>query len=119
MTSSQGFDKLISLLLLQSIYAELLRLRVEVQTVFSADQEDIRINKWRFPKSLVVVPVGAAHRDPDFWSTKNGEHPVECFWADRFLAYPGDPQSGPRRIPMEADLRRHQDWQLPQEGQIR
>ena len=97
-TSSQDVDKLMSLPLLQSIYAELLRLRIEVQTVFSAGQEDIRINEWRFPKkSLVVVPAGAAHKDPDFWNTRNGEHPVECFWADRFLAYPGDPRSGPRR----------------------
>lgn len=96
--SSQDIDKLLSLPLLQSICAELLRLRVEVQTVFSSDREDIRINDWRFPrKSLVIVPAGAAHRDPDFWNTKNGKHPVERFWADRFLAYPEDPRNGPRR----------------------
>ncbi|KAI9876911.1 MAG: hypothetical protein M1830_005312 [Pleopsidium flavum] len=97
-TSSQDVDKLLSLPLLQSIYAELLRLRVEVQTVFSSDREDIRINEWRFPKtSLVIVPAGAAHRDQSFWNTKDGEHPLDRFWADRFLAYPNDPRSGPRR----------------------
>ena len=96
--SSQDINTLLSLPLLQSVYAEMLRLRVEVQTIFTSDREDIRINEWRFPKkSLVVVPAGAAHRDPNFWNTKNGEHPVSEFWADRFLAYPNDPHSGPRR----------------------
>ena len=96
--SSQDTDKLLSPPLLQSIYAALLRLRVEVQTVFSSDREDIRINEWRFPKgSLVIVPAAAAHRDPCVWNTKDGEHPLDRFWADRFLAYPNDPRSGPRR----------------------
>lgn len=97
--SKEDIDKILSLPLLQSIYAEMLRLRVEVQTIFTSDQEDIRINEWRFPKkSLVVVPAGAAHRDPNFWNTKNGKHPLSEFWADRFLAYPNDPHSGPRKI---------------------
>lgn len=89
--SGQDIKTLLSLPLLQSVYAETLRLRVEVQTIFTSDQEDICINEWRFPKnSLIVVPAGAAHRDPNFWNTKNGEHPVGHFWADRFLAYPND-----------------------------
>ena len=96
--SSQDVEKLLSLPLMQSIYAELLRLRIEVQMVFSSDREDIRINEWRFPKkSLVMIPAGAAHRDPDFWNTKNGEYPTDRFWADRFLAHPDDPWSGPHR----------------------
>lgn len=98
-TSKEDIDKLHSLPLLQSIHAEMLRLRVEVQTVFTSDQEDIRINEWRFPKkSLIIVPAGAAHRDPNIWNTKNGKHPLTEFWADRFLAYPNDPHSGPKKI---------------------
>lgn len=97
-TSSQDIDKLLSLPLLQSVQAETLRLRVEVQTVFSGYQEDTLINEWRIPqRSLVVVPSGAAHRDSNFWNTKDGQHPLDTFWADRFLAYQNDPRSGPRR----------------------
>ena len=80
------------------MHAEVLRLRVEVQSVFCSDREEIVINEWRFPeKTLVLVPTGPAHMDSDFWSTQNGEHPLNKFWADRFLAYPNDPQSGPRK----------------------
>jgi cytochrome P450 len=83
---------------MQSVHAEVLRLRVEVQSVFYSDREDIVINEWRFPKkSLVLVPTGPAHMDSNFWNTQDGEHPLNTFWADRFLAYPKDPQSGPRR----------------------
>ncbi|MCJ1270046.1 hypothetical protein MMC22_009940 [Lobaria immixta] len=97
-TSREDIDKLLSLPLLQSIYAEMLRLRVETQTVLSSDREDIRINEWQFPKkTLILVPCGAAHRDLSFWNTKEGEHPVDQFWADRFLIYPDDRRSGPRK----------------------
>jgi len=91
-------EKLANIPLLQSIYSELLRLRVEVQTIFSSEKEDIHLNEWRIPRgSLIVVPAGDAHRDPKVWNTRNGQHPLDRFWADRFLAYPGDPQSGPRK----------------------
>lgn len=106
-TTDEDIEKLTAIPLLQSIYSELLRLRVEVQTVFSSDKEDIRINEWRVPKnSLVIVPAGAAHRDPTFWNTKNGEYPLDRFWADRFLAYPSDIKSarGKRIGPMEPKM---------------
>ncbi len=100
-TSNKDIEKLLAVPLLQSIYSELLRLRVKVQTIFSSDREDMRINEWRIPKnSLVVVPVGEAHRDSTFWNTRNGDHPLDHFWADRFLTYPGDSQSGPRKPAM-------------------
>ena len=97
-TSSQEIDKLLSLPLLQSVHAEVLRLRVEVQSVFYSEREDIHINEWRFPKkNIVLVPTGVAHRDKSFWNTRDGAHPVDKFWADRFLVYPNDPLSGPER----------------------
>ena len=96
--SNDDVKKLLSLPLLQSVYAELLRLRIEVQTVFNSEKEDIVVNQWRFPKkSLLLVPAGAAHRDTDFWNTQNGQHPLDEFWAERFLVYPNDPQSGPQK----------------------
>ncbi|KAL8773411.1 MAG: hypothetical protein Q9194_004341 [Teloschistes cf. exilis] len=61
---TDDIEKLLASPLLQSICNELLRLRVEVQTIFSSDKEDIQINEWRIPKgSLVVVPAwGCAQR---------------------------------------------------------
>lgn len=96
--SYQVVDRLLSLPLLHSVYAEVLRLRVEVQTVLQNDRDDIRINEWRFPmNSILFVPARPAHKDPDFWNTRDGEHPLDKFWADRFIAYSNDPRSGPRR----------------------
>ena len=97
-TPDHEIDEVLSLPLLQSVYAEVLRLRVEVQSVFYNEDHDISINELRFPKkNLLLVPVGPAHRDASFWNTKDGKHPLHEFWADRFLIYPNDPQSGPRR----------------------
>ena len=80
------------------MYAEVLRLRVEVQSVFYSEHEDIHINEWRFPKkSLVLIPTGPAHRDTSVWNTRGGEYPLDEFWSDRFLVYPNDPRSGPER----------------------
>jgi hypothetical protein len=31
----------------------------------------------------------------DVWNTKGGRHPVESFWAERFIVDPADPLSGP------------------------
>ena len=96
--SYDDVEKLLTIPLLQSIYSELLRLHVEVQTIFNSDKEDIQINEWRIPRhSLVVVPAGEAHKDPTYWNTRSGEYPLNKFWADRFLVYPGDRHSGPRK----------------------
>ena len=63
-----------------------------------SDQEDILINELRFPKkNLLLVPVGPAHMDANFWNTRDGKHPLNQFWADRFLAFPNDSRSGPQR----------------------
>lgn len=100
----ENTERLLRIPLLQSIYSELLRLRVEVQTIFFSDKEDIHINEWRIPKgSIVVVPAGKAHTDPDFWNTRSGQFPLDQFWADRFLTYPDDPQSGPRKPTHSSD----------------
>ncbi len=92
----QGLEKLYSLPLLQSIYSETVRLHSETQSVFYNDKEDIHINQWRFPKgSLLLVPNSPFLRDETLWNTRGAEFPADTFWADRFLAYPGDPFSGP------------------------
>lgn len=94
--SPQDIDKLIQLPLLQSIYAEVLRLHTEVQHVLYSHHSNINIDQWSFPrKTWVLVPCRSAHMDTRVWNTRNGEFPLDTFWADRFLVYPDDPMSGP------------------------
>ena len=96
-TSCKDMEILDSLPLLQSIYSEVLRLRVEGQHVLYSNK-DFRLQDWIFPKHrLVLVPTSAAHLDKEFWNTKNDAHPLDTFWSDRFLVYGGDTTSGPRR----------------------
>lgn len=95
-TTKDTIDKLLLLPLLQSIYAEVLRLRVEVQQVLGSDHEDIQLTQWRFPKkSLILVPTLPAHMDHKSWNTRGGKYPLNVFWSDRFLTYSNDPLSGP------------------------
>lgn len=59
--NSNEIEKLVANPLLQSIYSELLRLRVEVQTLFFSEEEDIQINGWKIPKgNLIITPAGSA-----------------------------------------------------------
>lgn len=91
-------DKLRELPLLHSVYAEVLRLRIWAYVPRYTARADLEINGWRFPKnSFILASTVPAHQDPTFWNTRDGAHPVHKFWADRFLAYPNDPQSGPQR----------------------
>lgn len=98
-TSTEDYFKtILGLPILQSVHAEVLRLYVEVESVFMSTRHDIRINQWRFPRnSLLLLPTGPAHRDESFWNTREGQYPLDQFWADRFLAYTNDPKSGPRK----------------------
>lgn len=57
---------------------------------------DFKLQKWAFPRRhLVLVPTSAAHLDVSFWNTRHDEHPLDTFWAERFLVYDGDSSSGP------------------------
>jgi cytochrome P450 len=103
-TSKEDIDLLLQLPLLQSVCAEVLRLRVEVQHVLYSEREDIVLNEHRFPpKHVVTVPTRPAHHDEKVWNTCHGKHPLDRFWSDRFLVYPGDPNSGPLRPKKHAD----------------
>ena len=59
----------------------------------------MRVNEWMLPKGeIVLIATTPAHMDKEVWNTgKASEYPLNRFWADRFLVYPGDPESGPRR----------------------
>lgn len=46
---------------------------------------------------MSIISPALLHQDESFWNTKGDLYPVNTFWADRFLVYPGDPESGPIR----------------------
>lgn len=83
-------DSLLQKPILQSVYAETLRLYIHGYLVRHSERSDLTANDWYFPKkSLIVVSTDAAHSDSQVWNTQNGRHPVDTFWAGRFLAPQG------------------------------
>ncbi|OJD40672.1 nacht and ankyrin domain protein [Diplodia corticola] len=88
--------------LLQAVCAETLRLRVHVYISRYAEREELNIggDQWSIPpKSVVLVSTTTAHLDEGAWNTgRGGRHPVDAFWADRFLVVPGDDEKyGPMK----------------------
>ena len=89
-------EKFKDLHVLQSIYAETLRLRIYAYAARYTGREELQIKQWLFPKkSALVVSTVPAHMDETFWNTRNGRYPVDKFWSDRFLVFADDPGSGP------------------------
>lgn len=85
--------------LMSSIQAEVLRLYVTVCVMVTSPHADVPLGNWVMPKGgTALVVSGLTHFDEDYWNTKNGLHPVRSFWADRFLTYHGDLQSGPVKL---------------------
>ncbi|MCJ1463451.1 hypothetical protein MMC07_002058 [Pseudocyphellaria aurata] len=86
--------------LLQSIYAETLRLRVAILVTRTPEREDFNLGEWVFPKDkIIALSSRTAAMNPNVWNTGTPEdpHPLDQFWAERFLVYPDDPASGPLR----------------------
>ena len=84
-------DKLCNQPLLQSVYAETLRLYSAIFTLRSAQYGDFAAGGWIYTQnSSIVLSSYSAHMDKEAWHTGHGaSHPVEEFWAERFLIYPG------------------------------
>ena len=60
--------------------------------------KDIFLNDWLIPRGKAVgVSSYDAHHTDKFWNTGSEDrpHPLNEFWAERFLVYPGDNSSGP------------------------
>ena len=94
-------EKLCSGPLLQSIYAETLRLRVSV-VVGRMAQHDLKFRGWDIRKGETVSVSNLTEAmDDTIWNTgsESDPHPLDTFWADRFLIYPNDPASGPLKHP--------------------
>lgn len=84
--------------LLSSVYAETLRVYVNVYAVVTSPHEDVRLGQYFLPKkTLAVMNSAISHMDTEFWNTQGQRHPVQSFWAERFLVDPKNPSSGPVR----------------------
>lgn len=84
--------------LLSGVYAEVLRLYVEVFFMASSPHDDVLLGRWILPRRCTgIVSTSISHRDTDFWNTKGELHPLNTFWAERFILDPHDPTSGPIR----------------------
>ena len=74
--------------LLQSVYAETLRLHVAIFVLRSSDRNDVDIGGWRIPRNAAILVSGYnAQMATDGWITKDDPRakPVSEFWAERFL----------------------------------
>ncbi|KAI5200836.1 cytochrome P450, partial [Aureobasidium subglaciale] len=88
--------------LLQSCYAEILRLYMTAALMRSPERNDYILGRWRFPRGkLIVLSSRTAHHNTDLWNqgTPDDFHPIDKFWSDRFLGVPDDEvRVGPARV---------------------
>jgi cytochrome P450 len=74
--------------LAQSIYAEVLRMRISLLLNRCADRKDHRIGPWTLKKgAYMTLPTAHVGYHEKAWEpyTDSGKAPIEEFWADRFL----------------------------------
>lgn len=93
-TGSPSIDsqKLVALPLLQSIFTETLRLRINFNIIRDVKQS-IKLDGHTIPRgSLLQAPMQVAHYNEAVWGTPN--HPASDFWAERHVRI-GD---GNRRV---------------------
>jgi cytochrome P450 len=104
-------DKLCSMPVSQAVYAEVLRLRVCVLILRKA-KHDLDFAGWSIKKGERVAAASITRSlDDRIWNTGTVKepHPLDTFWADRFLVYPNDPNSGPLKNPPVPQNGDHQD----------
>lgn len=74
--------------LAQSIYAEVLRMRISLLLNRCADRKDHRIGPWTLKKgAYMTLPTAHIGYHEKAWElyTNSGKAPINEFWADRFL----------------------------------
>lgn len=89
--------------LLQSVYAEILRMRVSAFLSRSPAQDDTSYALGKYAlkddgQALLLLPM--AHRNPDLWRPERQKQPLSKFWADRFLDR--DQSTGAERFSTES-----------------
>ncbi|KAH7320698.1 cytochrome P450 [Stachybotrys elegans] len=91
--------------LLQSVYAETLRLRVAVLVVREAVRGDFSFCGWQIKKNEVLtISSRTEAMDQTTWGTGGPDepYPLHKFWPRRFLVDPADSNSGPLNIQKRA-----------------
>ena len=87
--------------LLQSICSEILRLYVAAFIPRGSAHEDFVVaDNYKIPKGqLIAVDSYTAHRDTEVWNTGRipDSHPLDTFWAERFVIDPERSLDGPLR----------------------
>jgi cytochrome P450 len=75
--------------LLQAVFAETLRLRVDGFLIRCPSHEDLNINGYTIPRNHVLLTNSTpGHMDPAVWSAgENPDHPPHEFWTGRFLRH--------------------------------
>ncbi|KAI0195402.1 cytochrome P450 [Xylaria flabelliformis] len=74
--------------LLQSVYAEVLRLRMSALLSRSPMQGDYKLGPYKLKQDAnVFISTNVAHENEAIWAerTDNGRRPLTRFWAERFL----------------------------------
>lgn len=95
---SIDMDGLCQETLLQSIYAEVLRVHNGTVVARVPQTTNFSIAGWRFPKDdAIMVSTYDTARSTSVWNqgTPDNPHPVDEFWPERFIIDPKDPSSGP------------------------
>jgi hypothetical protein len=91
--------------LLSSIFAETLRIHSTSLLPITPTGGQLFLGKWSMPKgSYGMICAGVCHRNTQVWNTKDGLHPLDSFWADRFIVDPSDPMSGPIKPEVREEL---------------
>lgn len=84
--------KLLNSPLLQSTYAETLRMYVSVLMLRKTRKES-KVGDWTIPKNTnIAVCNYSEHMDEQLWNPKGESPPVSTFWGRRFITY-SDPKS--------------------------
>ena len=93
--------------LLQSCFAETLRLYISVYIIRKPQYKDAQILECNIPKDkLIAIPSTMAHMDKSNWNLGSlAEHPVETFWAERFLTYGGNASQSSPSASLSAEAR--------------
>ena len=90
--------KVCAIPLLQSIYAEILRVRNGTVINRVPTISGFQIAGWSFKKDEpIIVSSYDLARDESVWNqgTAKDPHPLDNFWPERFIVDPSDPRSGP------------------------
>ncbi|KAF4624149.1 hypothetical protein G7Y89_g14024 [Cudoniella acicularis] len=101
--TSLNMPFLLSSTLLQCIWSEELRLRGSVAIQRTPMIPTFKIGPWNLAQDqLILASSWHEHHDPSIWNegptaASPDFHSVDTFWPERFLQYPEDPLSGPRK----------------------